>query len=123
MMEVIIAVALFAMVGTAMVVAINDIADLTFKLHRQQRLSRIIDSELRRAMSMPNLEEGKETVTLDELGVELETLIEPIEEMENQDGQLLSNMFRIQVSAYWWADGEYQNERSETWRYARLYRQ
>ena len=123
MMEVIIAVALFAMVGTAMVVAINDIADLTFKLHRQQRLSRIIDSELRPAMSMPNLEEGKETVTLDELGVELETLIEPIEEMENQDGQLLSNMFRIQVSAYWWADGEYQNERSETWRYARLYRQ
>lgn len=123
MLEVIISVGLFALVGTAMVVAINDIGDLAFKLHRQQRLSRIIDSELRRALSVPVLEEGVETKTLDELGVEVETLVEPMEEMENQEGQLLSNMFRIQVSAYWWADGEYQNERSVTWRYARLYRQ
>ena len=74
-------------------------------------------------MSLPNLQEGKETVNLDEMGVEIETLIEPIEEMENQDGQVLSNMFRIQVSAYWWADGEYQSQSTETWRYARLYNQ
>ena len=123
MLEVMISVALFAIVGTAMAVAINDIGDLAFKLHRQQRLSRILDSELRRAMSMQNLEEGKTTVTLDELGVELETLIEPIDDIENQDGEVLTSMFRIQVSAYWWADGGYQNERTETWRYARLYRQ
>lgn len=123
MMEVLIAVSLFAIVGTAMVVAINDVGNLTFELHRGQRLSRILDSELRRAMSMPNLEEGKEVRELEELGVEIETLIEPIEEMENQDGQVLSNMFRIKVSAYWWADGEYQSQTTETWRYARLYRQ
>ncbi|MGJ8724363.1 MAG: hypothetical protein ACSHYB_07390 [Roseibacillus sp.] len=123
MMEVIISVALFAMVGTAMVVAINDIGNLTFELHRGQRLSRILDSELRRTMSLPNLEEGKESVSLDELGVEIETLVEPMLEMENQDGQVLSNMFRIQVSAYWWADGEYQSQSTETWRYARLYNQ
>ena len=77
-MEVIIAVALFAMVGTAMVVAINEVGNLTFELHRGQRLSRILDSELRRTMSLPNLQEGKETINLDELGVEIETLIEPI---------------------------------------------
>ena len=123
MLEVIIAVSLFALVGTAMVVAINQVGNLTFELHRSQRLSRILDSELRRTMSLPNLQEGKETINLDEMGVEIETLIEPIEEMENQDGQLLANMFRIRVSAYWWADGEYQSQSTETWRYARLYNQ
>lgn len=121
MMEVLIAVAMFAIVGTAMVVAINDVGNLTFDLHRSQRLSRILDSELRRAMSVPNLEEGKVSVTMEELGVELETIVEPIEEMQNQDEQVLSNMFRVKVSAYWWADGEYQSETTETWRYARLY--
>ncbi|MDQ8189979.1 hypothetical protein [Roseibacillus persicicus] len=123
MMEVVIAVSLFAIVGTAMVVAINDVGNLTFELHRGQRLSRILDSELRRAMSVPNLEEGTETRELAELGVEIETVIEPIEEMENQDGQVLSNMFRIQVTAYWRADGMDQSQTTETWRYARLYRQ
>ena len=121
MMEVLIAVAMFAIVGTAMVVAINDVGNLTFELHRGQRLSRILDSELRRAMSVPRLEEGTVSVTMDELGVELETVIEPIEEMVNQDDQILSNMFRVKVSAYWWVDGEYQSETTETWRYARLY--
>lgn len=123
MMEVLIAVGLFAMVGTAMVVAINDVEELTFKMHREQRLSRILDSELRRAMSLPTLEEGVEKVNLEEMDIELETLIEPIEEMENQDGQVLSNMFRIRVSAYWYVDGKYESQSTETWRYARLYRQ
>lgn len=123
MMEVLIALGMFAMVGTALVVAMNDISDLAFKLHREQRLSRILDSELRRTMSLPNLEEGVEKTNLEELDIELETIIEPIEEMENQDGQVLSNMFRIKVSAYWWADGDYQTQSTETWRYARLYRQ
>ena len=123
MMEVLIAVALFALVGTGLVVALNDLGDFAFKLHREQRLSRMLDSELRRTMSLPNLEEGVEKVNLEEMGVEIETIIEPIEELENQDGQLLPNMFRIKVSAYWWADGEYQTQSTETWRYARLYRQ
>ncbi|MBK1833905.1 hypothetical protein [Roseibacillus ishigakijimensis] len=123
MMEVLIAVSMFAIVGTAMVVAINDVGDLTFKLHRSQRLSRILDSELRRTMSLPNLEEGKEVREFEELGVEIETLIEPLEEMENQDGQVLNNMFLIRVTAYWTADGQDQIQSTETWRYARLYRQ
>lgn len=117
------AVMMFAVAGTAMVVAINDIGNLSFELHRGQRLSRILDSELRRAMSLPNLEEGTENKSLVEMGIDIQTLIEPIEEMENQEGQLLSNMFRIRVSAFWWEEGEERTEFVETWRYARLYRQ
>ncbi len=122
MLEVLLAVSMFAIVGTAMVVALNNVADLTFQMHRAQKLSRILDSELRRSMSLPNLEEGTETENFTELGVEVETLIERIEDLENQDGQSLSNMFRIRVTAFW-SDGGVQKEQStETWRYARLYR-
>ena len=117
------AVAFFGIAGTAMMVALSQLGRLSGDLAQDRRLSRILDSELRRAMSLPNLEAGTETREVAELDVELETLIEPIEEMENQDGQVLSNMFRIRVSANWWADGEWKSESTETWRYARLYRQ
>ncbi|MDP0490465.1 MAG: prepilin-type N-terminal cleavage/methylation domain-containing protein [Verrucomicrobiota bacterium JB023] len=123
MLEVLIALALFASAGTALVVALNEVGNVTFELNRDRRLARILDSELRQVMSLPTLEEGKNTRPLDELGVEIETLIQAIEEMENQDGQVLQNMFLIRVSAVWWADGAWQSESTETWRYANLYRQ
>lgn len=123
MLEVLLSVMMFAVAGTALVVALNNVADLSFELHRTQRLSRILDSELRRAMSIPNIEEGQETRSLVEMGIDIETLVEPMEELANQEGDLLNNMFRIRVSAHWWADGENQSESVETWRYAQLYRQ
>jgi Tfp pilus assembly protein PilV len=121
MMEVLIAVMMFATAGTALVVALNDIGNLSFQLHRTQRLARILDDELSRTLSLPNIEESTQTRSVVELGVDLETAITPIEEMENQDGQLLANMYRIRVSAYWYSEGETQTQSVETWRYARLY--
>jgi hypothetical protein len=121
MMEVLISVMMFATAGTAMVVALNDIGNLSFELHRGQRLNRILDDELRRTLSLPNIEESTQTRSLVELGVDLETVIAPIEEMENQEGQLLANMYRIRVSAYWYSGGQEQSQSVETWRYARLY--
>ena len=81
------------------------------------------------AISNPNLEEGAETVDLTEItGDEMsfftgqiETIVEPIE-LENEEGQLLQNMFRIEVIFYWQVDGEWQQQSAETWRYANLYK-
>lgn len=121
MMEVLVAVFMFGIVGTSLVVALNDIAKLSFELHRGQRLSRILDNELRRAISIPNIQEGTTTRSLNEFQIDLETVIAPIEEMENEDGQLLANMFRIRVTGFWFSEGEQFSESVETWRYARLY--
>ncbi|MEM9283694.1 MAG: prepilin-type N-terminal cleavage/methylation domain-containing protein [Verrucomicrobiota bacterium] len=125
MMEVLIALALFASTATALVVALNEVGNVTFELQRDRKIARILDSELRQVMSLPTLEEGQETRVLDELGIEIDVLIEPIEELENQDGQLLQNMFRIQLSAVWrdQVSGEFEKESVETWRYAPLYRE
>lgn len=122
-MEVIVAVFTFGIVGTALVVALNDIGNLSFELQRKQRLARILDNELRRTLTIPNIEEGTQPRSLSELQIDLETVVTPIEGMENEDGQLLANMFRIQVTGFWFTEGVQFSESVESWRYARLYQQ
>ena len=123
LMEGILALMLFAMVGVPLLVALSDIGDVAFRARREAQLARIVDSELRAAMSLPVLEEGVTTRSLEELGVEIETRVEPMEEMESEEGQLLQQMFRIEVGAVWWEEDEWQEMKADTWRYARLYAQ
>jgi type II secretory pathway pseudopilin PulG len=125
MMEVVLALGIFGMAATAFAIALQRTADAATMAQRRMQIGRILESSLTEALSMPNLEEGKTSVTLlEEIGgaeVEVDTLIEPLLEMENQDGQLLQQMFRIEVSAHWYENGEWVEETAETWRYARLY--
>ena len=123
LMEGLLALMLFAMVGVPLLVALSDIGDVAYRARREAQLARIVDSELRAAMSLPTLEEGMTTRSLEELGVEIETRVVPMEEMENEEGALLQQMFRIEVGAVWWEDGEWQEMKADTWRYARLYAQ
>ena len=80
----------------------------------------MLESALHEALSLPTLEEGKTTLELEDSGMEIDTLIEPIE-IENQDGQLLQEMFRIEVTVFWIEDDEWQERSAETWRYGRMY--
>jgi prepilin-type N-terminal cleavage/methylation domain-containing protein len=120
LLEVVLAIGVFAIAATGFVVALHRTDDLAATAQRELRIMRVLDSALKEAVSLPVLEEGTTTVELEEMGIEIETLIEPME-MENQDGQLLQEMFRILVTAYWFEDGAWQQRDAETWRYARLY--
>ena len=121
LMEVILALSLFAIVGTALSMARNSSGRIAAEARKEMVVARILDSELRAAMSLPQLEEGVTTKSLEERGVEIETAIEPLEELENEDGQLLQQMYRIEVKAVWWESNEWQEQSVDTWRYARLY--
>ncbi|MBK1832229.1 hypothetical protein JIN77_15935 [Verrucomicrobiaceae bacterium R5-34] len=99
----------------------------------EMRIQRVLKSAMIDALSNPTLEEGETTVDLMDItgdGAEqlpflrgdIETVIE-LMEMENEDGQLLQDMYRIRVTFYWFADGEWQQQTAETWRYANLYMQ
>jgi len=122
MLEVIVAVGFFASVATALVVVIQQMGSLSEKIHRDQQLTRLLDSELTRTLTLPALQEGETSRYLPELDVDLRTLVEPIEDIENQDGQPLSFLFRVQITAFFEDGGDYQSESVESWRYARLYR-
>ena len=43
--------------------------------------------------------------------------------MENKDGQLLQEMYRIEIKARWFENGEWQERIVETWRYGQMYQQ
>lgn len=121
--ESILALLLFSMVGVALVSALNQIGDSAYTIRREGRLARLLDSELRAAMSYPILEEGETVKELEEFNATIRTIIEPLPEIENQDGQLLQQMYRIEVQATWYENNETQEMFVETWRYAPLYRQ
>ena len=67
------------------------------------------------------MRKGKPTRTVGETGIELDTTIELIEDLENEEGQLLQEMYRIEIAASWYANGEWQDRTVETWRYGRMY--
>ena len=125
LMEVVLALGIFALAATGFAVALAKTSDAAQLSQRRMQINRILESALEEAVSLPVLEEGAETVSLkEEVGgsaVEIDTQIELLDEMENMDGQLLQQMYRIEVTAHWYEYPEWQEEMAETWRYGRLY--
>ena len=128
LMEIVIALGLFSAVAVSLVKALHMTSETAATIQDRMRIDRILRSAMTDALSNPNLEEGSETFDLTEItGDEesfftgqIETIIEPME-LENEDGQLLQNMFRIEVIFYWQAEGGWQEQSAETWRYGNLY--
>ncbi len=130
LLEIIIALGLFAAVAVSLVKALHMTSKTAVMIQDGMRVDRVLRSAMTEALANPYLEEGAEKVNITELtgddrsffSGEIETIIEPVE-LENEDGQLLQNMYRIAVVFYWrGGDGEWQSQSAETWRYGSLYR-
>lgn len=124
LLEVLLALGVFGIAATGFAVALHRTADLAAVAQNKIKMGRLLESALAEAMSMPVLEEGVTSVAVDEMseqGLEIETTIELLPEMENEDGQLLQEMYRIQVVARWFEANGWHEEMAETWRYSRLY--
>jgi Tfp pilus assembly protein PilV len=127
MMEVVLALGIFGIAVTGFTIAIARTAEVAAMAQRQSQINRLLESSLSEALATPNLEVGRTTVVVEETiagaSVEIDTLVEELTELEAENGQLLDAMYRIEVSAHWFADGEWREEMAETWRYGRLYQQ
>lgn len=121
MLEVVLALAVFGIAATGFAVALHRMGDAAELAQREMRITRILENALEEEMSMPALEEGVRTVAAGETGMELDIRIEPLENFENEDGQLLQEMFRITVTANWFENGQWNERSVETWRYGRMY--
>jgi prepilin-type N-terminal cleavage/methylation domain-containing protein len=131
LMEVVLALTLFGMVGVAYLVSLQDVAELLREMRREAKITRILDSELRKWMSLPQIEEGEpDPSVLDERDqLEVRVVIRPLEDaveemrFTTEEGRVLQEMFHIQATASWYEDREWHERTAETWRYARLYQQ
>ena len=124
LLEVVLALGIFGIAVTGFAVALQRTADLAALTQRQLTTTRLLQSALAEAMSYPVMEEGTTSVAIDEMaeyGMEIETTVELLPEMQNEDGQLLQEMYRIEVMARWFENGVPQEQSAETWRYSRLY--
>lgn len=117
----VLALAVFGMAATGFTVALNRMAATASLAQSELRITRILDSALDEVLSQPAIEEGSDTIEIGETGIELETNIERIEDLENEEGQLLQDMFLIQVRAKWNENGRTQERVAETWRYGQMY--
>ena len=121
LLEMILALAVFGMAATGFTVALNRMAATASLAQSELRITRILDSALEETLSQPTIEEGSDTIEIGETGVELETNIERIEDLLNEEGQQLQDMFLIRIKAKWVENGRSQERSAETWRYGMMY--
>jgi type II secretory pathway pseudopilin PulG len=121
LLEMVLALAVFGMAATGFTVALNRMAATASLAQSELRITRILDSALEETLSQPTIEEGSDTIEIGETGVELETNIERIEDLLNEEGQQLQDMFRIRITAKWVENGRSQERSAETWRYGMMY--
>ena len=87
---------------------------------------RVLESSLQETLSLPVLEEGVTSVTLGSPNdvntrIDIDTKVEILDQLENEQGQLLQEMYRITVTAHWFENNAWQERAVETWRYGRMY--
>ena len=121
LLEVVLALAVFAIACTGLTVAFHRMAGAASLAQSELRITRILDSALTEQLSIPTLEEGVNQIPVEDTDVQLNVVIEPIEDMENQDGEPLQEMFHIKVIANWYENGAWQERSAETWRYNPMY--
>ncbi len=128
LIEIIIALGLFATVAVSLTKALHVTSRTAHTIQDEMAIGQILQSALIDALSNPDLEEGVFSVPLTDItgdeesffAGEVETLVEPLE-LENDNGELLPGMFLIRVTFYWTFENEEHQQSAETWRYNRLY--
>lgn len=122
MLEVILALAVFSIAATGFIVAIRKMGTVAQLAQSEMRITRILESALDEAVSTPTMEEGTTTMNLAEADTEVVTKIESMQDqLQNQDGQALQEMYLITVTARWIENNEQQERTARTWRYSRMY--
>lgn len=121
LLEVVLALAVFAIACTGLTVAFHRMADAARLAQSELRITRILDSALTEQFTFPNIEEGITQIPVEGTDIELDVVIVPIEDLESEEGELLQNMFHITVTANWFENGAWQSRSAETWRYNLVY--
>lgn len=119
--EMILALAVFSIAATAFAVALKRMANVAALAQSELRITRILDGALNETLFIPVLEEGVTTSEVGQTGIELETTIKLMDDLENDEGLKLQNMYSITVVAKWYENGAWNDRTVDTWRYGSMY--
>lgn len=121
LLEMVLALAVFGIAATGFAVALRRMANVAALAQSELRITRVLESALDEALSVPILEEGITESEVGSTGIDLVTTVELLKELQNEEGQLLQEMYSIKVEAKWFENGQWQNRAADTWRYGRMY--
>lgn len=121
LMEAVLAMAVFCMVATGLVIALNRTSKLADQSQSELRSTRILESAISEVLSMPTMEVSEFSRQEDGSDIEILTKIELMDDLQTMEGQPLQEMYRILIKARWYAGGAWHEREVETWRYGRLY--
>ncbi len=123
LMEVLIAIVIFGTAALSLVRYLSASAQLAIVSQLDMRMLLRLQSTLTRYSKTPQIkEESNIQDDPDELGVYTVTNITKLEGLKNTEGQELTDMFHITVSAFYQTDSGQKGEaKAQTYRYARLY--
>ena len=121
LMEVVLGLMVFSILAVAYPGALNPLRRYSLAVEEQMAITKVVDSALRETLYYPTLEEG-EIVADYERGIEVVTVIEPMEELYNEEGIELTQMFNVVVTARYTLDGVEKEQSAVGWRYLPLYK-
>lgn len=119
--EVILALALFSTAAVALVVTINAIGLAALEARSLRAIEQGLEGVMDEYSKNPQIVELNKEIKAGKDGVSYKISIKPVQNLKNQDGLALTNLFLIQVAATWKEDGEPLTMTAETVRYAGMY--
>ena len=120
LMEVILSLMIFAVIATAYTKAMSSIWRNSTFVKDELIITQILDSELTKTLYYPQLQEGSTEIFVPERDINVETQIIPLE-LENEQGQILPQMWEVIVIGRYTQDGIQQERVVRGWRYLPLY--
>ena len=107
------ALTVFAVVGVSYMSALNEIAEILREMREDAKMGRILQSELMKYATLPEIEEMEESYPLEEKSeLEIRVIIQPLEEVVEEQrittekGRVMQQMFHVQVIGTWYEDLE-----------------
>ena len=121
LLEVMMALALFAAAAVALVETINEVGNITVQARVLRTVEQGLESVLDEFSKTPQMQEREEEIKADDNGISYSVVIKSLDNLKNQDNQVLSGMFGIKVTAHWNLDGKKMESSAETIRYAGMF--
>ena len=121
-MEVMLSLSVFATIAVGFTTALSALRKNSIAIEERIAVTQIVDNALRQALFYPTMDPDNPPQTkIYDRDVEVNTTIEEME-LLTEDGQELTQMFRVIVNARYTVDGVTKEETAEAWRYTPLYR-
>jgi prepilin-type N-terminal cleavage/methylation domain-containing protein len=121
LLEVMLAMAIFATAGVMLVATINEIGIITMQARTLRNVEQGMESLLDEHSKAPQMMELDKDIKAGQDGIAYKVTVRPLEDLKNQENQILNGLFLIRVQARWEEDGQSMDMSAETIRYNGMY--